>query len=624
MTPSSPKGFFRARGFIPLGLCVGVALVYFSFFFDTRLEHLMEGYFSRINGAPVAIGSLNTNFFRGEITLKNIEAWIPDEDSHSLKVGEIKIRFNHLAVLARKLLIDDMSIEQIGLGPASSELTLEALQNINTNNSLGLIERVANGFQNDLKKQMGENPFRRVGLLLSGLDLSVEVQKKAKHLKALAKLDDYDTELSELDTDLKALVEALPPIDTFVPASLRAGGNSADTKISAAEIENLNKAQTALQDHWVKVEGRYKKSLAEFKRMRDVVDLDIAGFTQQLNLPRFDGNDLTPALAANTLASMLSRLNYWVDYSRRKMQKPARLNDVMLSGGDAHSGVVVHYAAENAIPTFWLKKARIQSTSTKNPKDGEVSGEITDITSDPAIVGRPLKAKVSAEFPAMKWKGLVVEGEVDHRQTVNHEWIKVRAAQIPVSKLAVNDAGDLGFWIKSGNMSFDFYTEFTDDILKSDLTALFDNVEFACSSRYKRIEETILGALNDLPKFNLSAHIEGPFDHVKMVSQSEVGKRLGEALAKEFRHQIGAIEDDLRKNILDVIFPRHQKQLLQLSAIKGKWLPPVTDRLNLAQALQRRAEKLIARSKPRRVIAAEANGTVKKSSQSSAPATRSN
>lgn len=618
------KTIFRPRGFIPLTSVLGLALVYFSFFFDSRLEGIIEGYLSRVNGAPVTIGSLHTNFSRGEIILQNIEAWIPDEDSHSLKLGQIKVHFDRTSLLARKLVIDDMLVEQVGFGPASSELTLEALQAINSSNSLGVIERVANGFQNDLKKQMGDNPLRRVGLLLSGMDLSVEVQKKAKSLKALAKLDDYDGELSALDSDLKALVEAVPPVDSFVPASLRIGEAAPDTKISPAELESLGKAEALLQEHWEKVEGRYKRSLAEFKKMRDVVDSDIADFTKALNLPRFDGNDLTPALAGSSLASLLSRLNYWVDYTRRKMQKPAKVNEVMLSGGDPQNGVIVHYGSRHSSPSFWLKKARIQSSSSKNPKDGEVSGEITDVTSDPAIVGRALKAKISADFPAMKWRGLILEADVDHLQNVNREWIKVLANQIPITKLAVSDAGDLGFWIKSGNLNLDFFTEFTDDHIKSNLSAVFDNVEFACTSRYKRIEETILGSVNSLPKFNLTAEIEGPFDHIKVSSQSEAGKRLGEALSKEFKHQIGAIEDDLRKNILDVVFPRHQRQLLQLSAIKSKWLTPVTDRVNLAQALRRRAEKLIARSKPRRAIAAESKGTVKKTSQSPSPASRSN
>ncbi len=33
------NSLFRLRGFIPLGMVVGIALVYFSFFFDSRLEN---------------------------------------------------------------------------------------------------------------------------------------------------------------------------------------------------------------------------------------------------------------------------------------------------------------------------------------------------------------------------------------------------------------------------------------------------------------------------------------------------------------------------------------------------------------------------------------------------------
>lgn len=628
MTRPSGQTFFRVRGFIPLGIVVGLGLLYFSFFFDARLKGLLEGYFSRLNGAPVAIGTLRTNFFRGEITLKNIEAWTPDEDTLSLKIGTINLRLNLTALLARKIIVEEMSIDQVGIGQASTELTLDSLQTLSNASSLGLIERVANGFQSDLKKQMGENPFRRVGLLLSGLDLSVEVQKKAKHLASLAKLDDYDVELSQLDKDLKTLVDAMPGTENWVPKAFQEGGSEAaesnDAKLAPGELEKLAAAEAQIQEHWKKVDGRFRQTENSFRQLRDIVDSDIAGFTKQLNLPKFDGSDLTPALAENTLAAILSRLNYWVDYSRRKMVKGTDVANVILSDGDAHSGMFVHFGTANAQPTFWLKKATISSSAVKNPKDGEVKGEITDVTSDPAIVGKPAHALLTADFPAMKIRGLKIEGGIDHVKKVNREWLNVHTDQLPVSKLAINEAGDLGLWLKSANLSLDLNTEFKDDTLRSYLAALFDRVEFSCTSRYKRIEETILGSLTDLPRFNLVAQVEGPFDHVKVTSTSEVGKRMGEALARDFKHQTGAIEDDLRKNILDIVYPRHQKQIQQLSAIKEKWLAPVNERLNFAQALRRRAEKLIARSKPRRAITAVTKGNMKTSSQSPPLPARSN
>lgn len=611
----------RVKGFIPVGILLGSSLIYLSFFFDAHLRHHLQGYLSRLNGQAVTIGRLSTNFIRGEITVNQIEIWFPGFVKRTLKVGQVKFTVDQSALFFRKIIIDKITAEGVVFGPASRDLAGDASIGILSGGGISLIDRISNGFHNDLRKQIGDNPFRKIGILLSGLDLAVEVQKKAKHLQSLKILESYDQALVELNTDLKKIADEIPDLATFVPPSVKEGKAGTEVEMTAdstdIDLPRVNAAEKSISETVQKMEARFKNTHDELKKFRNVVDKDIDSFKSDLSLPRIDGKDLTPVLAGGTLAKLLGQLNYWVDLSRRKMPRGSERKAIILSGSnDPYQGTSVHFSSALSVPSMWVKQVELRPGPAT--PDG-VTGSASNLTTDPALVGKPMELSLAVDFPKENIRGVRLTMQVDHRHPVLKESIRFQAERIPLENVVISEAGDFNLSLKSAFAKVDFSADFDEDTLKARLASDFENVEYASSSRYKRIQDTVMNALSGLNHFNLEADIQGPFDELKLHTSSELGMRVAGALGPEFQHQVGAIEDDLRKNILDVVFPRHQKQIIQLIGIKERWLTPAQDRFNLAQALRRRAEKLIAQSKPRRALAGSQNN-VKKSSSLDKPA----
>lgn len=611
----------RFRGFIPLAVLLGLGLLYVSAFLDRHLVALLERQLSKTNGAPVKISSIKTNFIRGELQLNGMEIWFPSSPTNeSLVLEEIKVKLRHLPLLERKIYIENLSIDGVSFGQASRELTVDEIHSLSGSAlGVGLMERVAYGFYGDLRKQIGENPFRRIGVLLSGLDLGSEVKREQKSLIALRQLQTGAQVVKDADRDLKGMYQELPKTETLVPPSAAKNDEMRPEAEQRKEAEESLPAILAAEERVKalndKMEKRFQEAVVGVGHMQEAIRQDIQRFTARLNLPRLEGNDLTPSLLGTSLLNLLSRMTYWADLSRRKFPKMDQQKDLEMATTPDQLGTTVYFGQHATYPWFTLAEGSIRSSPKNGTNRGEVNGEVRNFSSDPHFIGKPMSLHLLADFPQSRLQKFLIQAEIDHSGKENKERFRVSAANFPLDQLPVNDTGDLTLFLKTGDLGFELTAEYLDNTLSTRFQGSFSNVEYVSSSHYRRIEDAVRAALSELKQFELTASFEGEFDKIVFKATSDLGRKISASLNKDFKHQFGAIEDDLRKNLWDLIYPRHQAQLSQLAEIRQQWLSPVLDRWQLIQALRHRAEKLVTRSKGGRTLSGSREN-VKKPSRS--------
>ncbi len=602
------SGLIRWKGFYGLGILLGMGLFYFCFLFDYHLKSKIENIGSSLNQAQVEIGSLKSRFFRGEMELSDFRVANQQDPSRDLfKIDRIRIKFRVEPLFRKKLIIDDMAITGVHYDierNVSGSITEQELTG-----RQGLIERVASGFYTELRNDMGENPLRNLGQLLTGFDISSRVENSLAQLESQKKVHEIKQNLDLVEASWEQGVQKLPPLPQIIQAhdkiALLAGRSPAGSEGLSELIQiktSLEGQKISATQAWGHMNEQAKSVEADFGAINPLIDKDVATLEKRLKLPRLDFADLTPMLLGSTLLTYLERLTYWVDLSRRRMPKGSRDNSLVLQ--ERARGVTVHFGKMAAYPAFLLYHASVKSEiQSQDPSQGKVEGLIEGLTSDPPIYGAPTKFQIAAEFPDRGIEGVKVSGEIDHTGSVSKEELLVSADTFPFVNYPINDGGDVSLHLAKAKGRISAKVNFEDNSLVANLGIHFSEASYTTVSRFKRIEEVIDSSVSGLDTWDLRSSASGPFDHLKFLAASDLGEHIASSLHSEFHHQIGAIEDDLKKNILDEIYPQKEALLSTFDGLRSKYLDAAHDRLTAIQDLISLSDQSIVHGSTGRSVA---------------------
>lgn len=595
----------RWKGLIPLFAFALFLVVYINFIFDRHLGSLLEIWATKVNRAPVEIASVKTHLLQGLIEVKGIAiANTGDPKTALLEIDKVQFKFRLNPLLRKKVIVDDMKVDGIHYGVVKKKGTNDAQEGESDTASPGLIERVASGIYDDVRKQLGDNPLRNIGMLMTGMDLSSKVGSSLKGLESAKKTAELKIKVKNLADDWRREFETLP-----LPRTLGETRAELTELIKAREknptsdlTEKIERIRQSMLNEQSRAGLVYQKFVneaetldREISEMSTLIDRDVLTLKDRLNLPRLEAKDLTPGLLGPLFLTQLEKLTYWVDLMRRRMPKGSRQGQIIAQ--ENSRGNTINFGKMSAYPSFLLVQGNIHSDKSAGPNSGVGTGTVTGLTSDPPIFGQPCKFNLLMDFPDSKVSGIKVDATINHVGDSASEVIRVSADRIPLEGFAINDTGDLKLGISRGAVNFSAEAVYNENDLKAEMFASFRDVEFLSSSRFKKIEERVKEILQPVTTFTLSARVSGNMDSLKYSLTSNLGTRLAEGIYSEFKHQILAIEDDLRKNILDHIHPQVRVAVDQLDDLKKNIMVPAEFRLRALEELVASSDK-----KPRNLV----------------------
>jgi uncharacterized protein (TIGR03545 family) len=580
---------------------------YCLFVMDLHLEWMLERFASALNGAQVNIGSFRTHLLSGECEIRGLE--VTDKRAplkNVLEIDQIAFRIQLAPLLAKKFVVDDLSIK--GIKHGTDRRASGALAPTDEEDAArpGLLERVSTGLYADLRREIGDNPFRNIGILLTGMDLTSRVERSlgelSSNLKAhslLQKLDegrDRWDELSKNATQESSIEDYRRKLDLLAKSPKRGFGETSERLDKAREI------QTLLVQEKQKTEALLAKLKDEISRLHseeasidNLINQDIRLLEGRLNLPQLDYADLSPMLLGPTLLNVLERIAYWVDLSRRRMPKGSHQGQLVTAVLERSRGTDIQFGTRATTPTFLLKHASISSDLSQDPFQGRVQGTVDGLTSNPSVYGKPTVLRITMDFPASYIEGLQGEMKIDHTGENASEIFTISANSFPLDHFSLSDAGDLILGFRKGHAKLSASVLFTENDINATLSANTAAVDYSVATHFKRLEEAVLGILDGLSAFNVNATLHGPLDKPTLQVKSELGERLAQGIHSEFRPQIGAIEDDLRKNILDRVHPEREQVRTTLQVVGEKVTRSLEARVGELKQLQLEADSAIAR-----------------------------
>ncbi|MBK8203699.1 MAG: TIGR03545 family protein [Bdellovibrionales bacterium] len=444
------KGPLRLEAVVPVTIICVCAGLYFSFLFDSHLRFLIEFTGTHIHGAEVNVGRVKTSFLGGSFRLSELQVTDKEDPSRNLfSIGEIRFGFLWDALLRAKFVVEEASIVDIQafsprLKPGKI-LPVEVSVNDGKSPALAKLE---SGILDQTKKEFEGNLLSDLANIIEGADPTAQIKNLESDLKSNLKIKELETNLKEKQALWDARIKALPRSDELKDFETRVKAIKVDTKdpitfaASIGEIQSLVKEADqkikSVKEASDGVNNDLKTIDTAFKDLDQVIKQDIQDLEKHFKIPQIDVGDFSKKLFGKMFAAKLVTIQKYITLAREYLppqkteeQRKASADEQIVLAPEAMAKLP--FSRHSRLPSFWLKKASISSEpSPSSEYSGRVKGELLDLTSNPAQIGKPTVINFEGDFPKQMLMGLVTKITLDHTTDNPKETMQASIASFPV------------------------------------------------------------------------------------------------------------------------------------------------------------------------------------------------
>lgn len=489
---------------------------------DPLLKRGLEKNGSRSLGAKVELLRLRTRAFPPSIELSSFAAADPSEPMKNL----FEFQRARLALEGRPLLEKKLSgsAELSGLRWGTPRSRSGALPKARPSKASAALWDYASR-----SKELGLETAPQ-----TQKDSSARYSVQPGDLKSLAMAKDLKSAWPGRMKAWKDRVDAFDAEDKAKKLKLLVDKASASQDLPSrlAALRELQQKTSALKSGLNELKGSLSSDMEKAKEDLRAVDAakraDIDALRSKLNLPRFDAKTLSSYLLGGKAASGLDKALRLLEFARSRMPSKGS------SPPPAARGTDIPFPKERSWPAFHLKTVKLSgSMDLGDPLD--FSGEIRDLTTQPALLGRPTVLELRG---ASGTRSLALKAVLDHSQTMPSERILFNGRGFPAGELRAGDPSSMAIVASPGIASFSGELGLEGRKLhgKINLEETGLRVEPAAGSVSKEIEGALRSSLARIKTLSASIELSGELDS----PQISISSNLGEAVSQALKKAVGA------------------------------------------------------------------------------------
>lgn len=567
-------GPIRYEAIIPVLIISLITFLYFSFYFDLHMKKLIEYVGTQGNGAEVNVGSVRTSFIKGSFDLDRLQVTNPEKPTHnSIEIGNIHFQFLWDALLRMKFVVEDASINNIMLlSKRSSPGHVLPPQPA----SPSKMEAIQNQVMAQVKNKYGGNMLGDALAILEGGDYKEQIQNIRETLKSETRANemiaDVNSKKAFWDGKIKELSDTtkLKEIETTIAAVQK-------EKDFVTQAKNIPKLQGLLKD----VEKQYKeidksqnqlqtevKTLTNYPaELQKLVNEDIASLKGRFSIPQVNFKEMAMHLFAGQFAEYIAKARKYQAIAEQYLpEKKKKENEVIPP--KRSEGKLYQFPVTKGYPLFWLKRAAISSKGTADSYSGQVSGELTNVTTSPKQIGKPIVLDMRGDFPATNIMGVKAVLTADFTRDIGKQsaLIQVNSFKVP-EQLFVNDQKmKFGFLNAVGTSTIN--AELQEQNVKMNWVSSLNKPQFLVETSNKIAKEMLTNIVNSIPVININGSATGTFTNLNMNISSNLGDELGSGFSREIGAKVTEAQDKLKTLVEEKVgMPKKQLQ----SALQGNF-----------------------------------------------------
>ncbi|HET9454230.1 MAG TPA: TIGR03545 family protein [Gemmatimonadaceae bacterium] len=554
-TPEPPKKRKRARifrweGIIPIALLVALLVAGWQLFAGRIIRATLQDAGSDALGTQLDVGSVRVGLLATNVEIRGIAVADPfDRNRNLFEVGGIRVELEPRPLLEKKIVIRRLAVADVKTGTRRATPAEPVTGGGFAPRALAEVQRFAGQFRVPLLSLTPFDELKAVVLdptQLRSVQAALAVAGGADSVKQALEAGYANLRLQETVDSSQALLARLQGFN------LRAAGVDgtrraiADVRAAQARVDSArNRVERLVADARTGVDTLQGR----LRAIEDAKNEDYAFARGLLKLPTFEGPDLGAALFGKVTIDRFQQAVYWATLARehappgllpREHPGPKRLRQ---------SGTTIQFVEKADYPNFLLRRADVNVDITSGFAAGKYAFAAADITSEPALVGRPMV------FAARRTAGgdidsLRVTGSLDHlgakpRDVVNMHaaGVKLPAIALPVIPYTMDPGrgtSELRFVLDGNNVSGRWA------LRSNSLTWVTD------SSRARALntmESIVARALTGIRELELTADISGTLDAPRLAVRSNIDRQVSERLKAVVGEEVKAAEAKVRAQV---------------------------------------------------------------------------
>lgn len=575
--PKKKKGPIRWEAIVPFSIIVVLIGVYFTLFFDSNLKSLVELVGYHATGAEVNVNSLETSFMKASIKVGGIELTNPEEPTHNnLNIGEVRFGLLWDGLLRAKFVINEAAIENISFGQKRKTKGKVKPPEPEKESALKKeAEKLKDEALDKAKTEYDDNVFGNIANIMTGSNEGNELKKLESKLVSKEKMKAFEESLTKKQQEWNDRLKKLPKASEFQALGERIKKVKTSGFSKPEEVQkSVEEIQTIMKEGQAKIDevnatknsldGDIKLTEEGLKDIRAQIEKDIKDLQMHFKIPKIDAKSIAMNLFKRYTGPYFAKINHYRGLFN-KYAPPNIVNkddkpEVKIQPRPRDNGTTYEFGRLNAYPTFWLKRALVSSqinSSDPNSKNGNIKGEILDVTSNQLITGKPTLASITGDFPSEQIEGIDLKLKFDNRskESLINLAFGVKSYPIAEKELATTKEVKLGFKSAIGgltsNMDLVNYKELTLKVVNE-----FRDIDYNVGAENKDIQNVLVNVFNGAKTTNMIASAKGTLPNINL----DIESNLAELIQKGFEKEINAKIEEIKKKIKEFVDAEINKQ----------------------------------------------------------------
>lgn len=537
------KRWIRWQGLILFGVFLFLALGLWFFWVDIFLARLIERVGTQIVGAKVELDKADLSLFPLGLTLQRLQVTNPDEPmKNAVEVARISCKLDGMNLLRRKMIIEEMALEGVRMGTTRSHSGANAPV--------------------DKKEPPRVKPATKLpSFALPSLDLpSVEKILQKEELKTLKLAESFQKELAAEKENWQRRIAELPDQKKIEEYRARlekwqsatkggiggiAGGWGEALELQK-EIESQIRRLRQMQEEFSRQMNGWKDQFSKIEKapQEDIQRLKSKYRPSMANI----GNFLRLLLEGKTQDWVETGRFWWEKLNpllERAKEKKGKAEVIRPIRG---KGVEVRFPETQPLPDFLIRLLK----ASLNLDAGEMTGRVQDITTDPDILGRPLKFAFVGEKMKLA-QSVKVEGTLDRVSPARaSDTFKALIEGYPIKDLNLSNLPHLPLHLSGGTLNLNLQGQLRKDRIEADLVLAAQSTRLTLPKKddANLLMKAIAAALADISHFSLQAKISGPLENSQVEVSSDLSDKLGKALQSQLQKVSAEFERELSSAVL--------------------------------------------------------------------------
>ena len=564
-----PKGPIRFEAIIPVLVISILTFVYFSYYFDFHMKKLVEYIGTQANGAEVNVDSIRTSFIKGTFDMDRLQVTDKEKPTqNTIEIGNMHFGYLWDALLRMKFVVNEASINNIQLykprktpgkvlppEPAKpSKMTsmqdevMAQVKNKYSGNMLGdLLALMEGGDYKDQIQQIRETlkSETRVKEMISDVQTKKEFwDGKVKELSDTSKIKEIETQIQSVQKEKDFLKQAQ--------------GVQKLTDL----LKDVNKQYKEVEKATNQLQAEVKAVASYPKELQNIVNNDIASLKKRFSIPQLDLKDMAMSLFSGQFAEYIVKARKYQAVAKQYIPEKKKDEEEVVPRKRSE-GKNYEFPITAGYPLFWLKKAAISSTGTADSYSGNVSGELTNVTSSPKFIKKPIVLDVRGDFPGVQVMGVKAVLTADFTKDISEQSALIQVNSFNIAeKLFVNDE-KMKFGFQKANASSTISAKLREQQITMNWNSAITKPSFLVDTKNKIAREMLGNIVNNIPVITIDGTVAGSFSNFKM----DIKSNLGDELSRGFSRELTAKVDEAQTKINSLVEEKINKPKAELMGL---------------------------------------------------------